>query len=153
MGTVMMTRIDMGDGVFVHASDIQLLDDAAVDRVIDWRPDLVLAAGPPLYLDWLGRSERERAWRNAERLARSIGVVILDHHLMRSEEGGVWLDALSATVGKKVYSAADRMGRAALLLEAQRVRLYKEMPVPEGWHDDYAKGCVDPDSYWRSFRG
>jgi hypothetical protein len=22
-----------------------------VDRVLDWRPDIVLAAGPPLYLD------------------------------------------------------------------------------------------------------
>jgi hypothetical protein len=27
-------------------------------------------------------------------------VLILDHHLMRSEEGGVWLDTLSATLAR-----------------------------------------------------
>jgi predicted metallo-beta-lactamase superfamily hydrolase len=151
MGTLMMTRIEMGRRVFVHASDIQLLDDVAVDRVIDWRPDIVLAAGPALYLDRLDASGRERAWRNAERLARSIAVVILDHHLLRGEEGGVWLDALSARVGRKVYSAAELMGRPRRLLEAQRARLYEEMPVPEDWHDDYAKGRVDPDGYLEAF--
>jgi predicted metallo-beta-lactamase superfamily hydrolase len=152
MGTVMMTRVEMEDGVFVHGSDIQLLDDAAVDRVIGWRPDLVLAAGPPLHLGWLGRSGRERAWRNGERLARKVGVVILDHHLLRSEDGGVWLDALGAGGGKTVCSAAERMGRPRLLLEAWRERLYEEMPVSRGWHDDYARGRVDPDSYLEEFK-
>ncbi|WP_319523746.1 hypothetical protein [uncultured Desulfosarcina sp.] len=41
MGTVMMTRIDMGCSIFVHASDIQLLDGPTVDRVIDWRRPLM----------------------------------------------------------------------------------------------------------------
>jgi predicted metallo-beta-lactamase superfamily hydrolase len=147
MGTVMMTRIDMGDQVFVHTSDIQLLDGPTVDRVIDFRPDIVLAAGPPLYLDRLSKAERKSAWENAVRLAQSIDVVILDHHLMRSEEGAVWLDELSATVGRKVYCAADFMGRTRQLLEAKRVQLYEQMPVPDTWHDDYAKDRVDPNSY------
>jgi len=124
-----------------------LLDDTTVDRIIDWRPDIVLAAGPPLYLDRLSKGKRERAWENAVRLAQNIEVVILDHHLMRSEEGAVWLDELSATVGRKVYCAADFMGRPRRLLEAERTQLYEEMPVPEKWHDDYANGRVDPDEY------
>jgi predicted metallo-beta-lactamase superfamily hydrolase len=143
MGTLMMTRIEMDSRVFVHASDIQLLDDTTVERIIDWQPDIVLAAGPPLYLDRLNKAERERAWDNAVRLAQSIDAVILDHHLMRSEEGAVWLDELSATVGKKVYCAADFMGRPRRLLEAERAQLYEEMPVPHGWHDNYAKGRGD----------
>lgn len=147
MGTVMMTRIEMGPQVFVHASDIQLLDASTVDLVIDWQPDVLLAAGPPLYLDRLRKAERQRAWDNALRLAKGIENVIIDHHLMRSEEGLVWLDALSATVGKKVYCAADYMGRKRCLLEAERVRLYEEMPVPDGWHDNYARGRQDPDEY------
>jgi predicted metallo-beta-lactamase superfamily hydrolase len=151
LGTVVMTRIEMEGGVFVHASDIQLLDDRAVDKVIDWRPNIVLVAGPPLYLERLGKSGRERAWRNAQRLARSIDVLILDHHLMRSEEGAVWLGALSAAVGRKVHSVAAMMGRPARLLEARRVQLYEEMPVREGWHDDYAKGRVDPDRYLEAY--
>jgi len=143
LGTLMMTRVKMENRVFVHASDIQLLDDLTVDQVIDWQPDIVLAAGPPLYREQLSKIERERAWDNALRLALNIDVIILDHHLMRSMEGEVWLDELSAAVGKKVYCAADFMGRPRQLLEAQREQLYEKMPVPDGWHDDYAKGLID----------
>ena len=152
MGTLMMTRIEMDNRVFVHASDIQLLDDSTVDRVIDWQPDIVLAAGPPLYLDRLSKFERERAWDNALRLVSNIDVVILDHHLMRSVEGEVWLDELSAAVGKKVYCAADFMGRPRQLLEAKRAQLYEKMPVPDGWHDDYAKGLVNTGQYFETIR-
>jgi predicted metallo-beta-lactamase superfamily hydrolase len=147
MGTLMLTRIDMGRRVFVHASDIQLLHDPTVEQVLDWRPDIVLAAGPPLYVEQLTHADRERAWGNALRLARNVETVILDHHLMRSEEGAVWLDRLSATAGKRVYCAADYMGQPRRLLEARRVKLYEDMPVPEGWHDEYAKGRVNPDRY------
>ncbi|WP_372985438.1 MBL fold metallo-hydrolase [Marinobacter sp.] len=138
-GTVMMTRVEMDDGVFVHASDIQLLDAATIDLLIDWRPDVVLAAGPPLYLDRLSSTLRETAWNNAVRLAQHIEVVILDHHLMRSREGAEWLDALSNTIGRQVYCAADYMGQPRRLLEAEREQWYQKIPVPEGWHEDYAQ--------------
>jgi len=147
LGTLMMTRIEMSSQVFVHASDIQLLDAPTVDKVIDWEPGIVLAAGPPLYLDRLRKGKRERAWNNAVRLAQSIDIVILDHHLMRSDEGAVWLDELSAAVGRKVYCAADFMGRPRQLLEAERVQLYEQIPVPEKWHDNYANGRVAPEEY------
>jgi len=148
IGTLMMTRIEMNNRVFVHASDIQLLDDSTVDQVIDWQPDIVLAAGPPLYLDRISKAERERAWDNAVRMAKNIEVVILDHHLMRSKEGAVWLDKLSEAVGKKVYCAADFMDQPRHLLEAERVQLYEKMPVPDGWHDNYAKGQMDTGEYF-----
>lgn len=150
-GTLMMTRIEMGKQVFVHASDIQLLDDTTLNHVIDWQPSIVLAAGPPLYLNRLSKVEQNRAWNNAVRLAENINVVILDHHLMRNVEGTAWLDRLSETVAKKVYCAADFMGRPRRLLEAERAELYARMPVPEGWHDDYYEGRVDPDEYLGAF--
>lgn len=131
LGTVMMTRIEMDDRVFVHASDIQLLDNSTVERVIDWQPDIILAAGPPLYLHRLSKADQERAWINALRLVQNIGVVILDHHLMRSQEGAVWLDELSAKSGKRVYCAADFMDRPRQLLEAKRMQLYKLMPLTD----------------------
>lgn len=151
MGSVMMTRVAMDSGVFVHASDIQLLDNKTIDQVIGWQPDIVLAAGPPLYLERLGKIERETAWANAVRLVQHIDAVILDHHLMRSQAGVVWLDRLSAKAGKKVYCAADYMGQPRQLLEAQRAHYYEMLPVPEDWHDDYAKGRVDPDDYLDMF--
>jgi len=136
-GGVMMTRIDMGDGVFVHASDIQLLDDATVEKILKWQPDIVFASGPPLYLSSLTATLRKQAWENALHLARSVDTLILDHHLLRCEDGAVWLDNLMKTSGGKVCCGADFMGKPRLLLEARRSYLYKKMPVPENWHQDY----------------
>jgi uncharacterized protein len=134
----MMTRIENQGRVFVHASDIQLLDDSTVDRIIDWRPTTVLAAGPPLYLGRLDTAGRKRAWDNAIRLVEHVNVVILDHHLMRSAEGKVWLSKIAQITGRCVYCAADYMGKPRRFLEAERQGLYDEMPVPPQWHNGAA---------------
>ena len=147
LGMVMMTRIE-GDGtVFVHASDIQLLNGEAVSRILAWHPDVVLAGGPPLYLSWLSPKRREVAWENALRLARDVDTLILDHHLLRSEEGVSWLGRLSSETGHAVICAADFMDHPRRLLEARREQLYREMPVPKGWHAAYARGEADTSHY------
>ena len=143
---VMMTRIEDGT-VFVHTSDIQLLDDHAVDRVLAWQPDILLAGGPPLYLEQLGAQLRDTAWQNAVRLAESVETVIFDHHLMRSFEGVQWLDRLSALSGRKVLCAADFMEMPRRLLEADRKALYEDMPVPGGWHREYAQGKASTEGF------
>jgi hypothetical protein len=143
----MMTRIEWGDTAFVHASDIQLLDGEAVSLIRNWQPDIVLAGGPPLYLPWLSPRHREMAWRNAQRLARHVDTLILDHHLLRCEEGLGWLARLSSETGRRVLCAADFMRRRRCLLEARRAELYKEMPVPDGWHEAYARGEADTGRY------
>jgi predicted metallo-beta-lactamase superfamily hydrolase len=147
LGTVMMTRIECGDTVFVHASDIQLLDGEAVSLIRDWQPDIVLAGGPPLYLPWLSPRRREMAWQNARRLARNVDTLILDHHLLRCEEGLSWLDRLSSETGHRVICAADFVGRPRHLLEARREKLYREMPVLQDWHEAYARGEADTNRY------
>ncbi len=148
LGTVMMTRVKDDETVFVHASDIQLLHAKAVSKILDWAPDIALVGGPPLYLSRLmGPKRRKRAWRNAERLARHIDTLILDHHLLRSEEGLSWLDRLSSETGHRVICAADFMERPRCLLEARREALYGEMPVPPGWHKAYARGQADTSGY------
>lgn len=151
-GNIMMTRIELGGGqVFVHASDTQLLDEQAVEIILDWQPSVVLAAGPPLYLQSLAASQRKKAWEHGVRLARNVAVLIVDHHVLRSEQGILWLERLSQTVGKKVYCAADFMGQPRLLLEARRRELYSKMPVPEQWHHDYAHSriAVEPGTFER----
>jgi predicted metallo-beta-lactamase superfamily hydrolase len=147
LGTVMMTRIEDKDGVFVHASDIQLLDGEAVSFILAWQPDIVLVGGPPLYLHRLSPRQRRRAWENALRLAGRVDTLILDHHLLRYEEGLAWLKRLSSETGHRVICAADFMGCPRLLLEARRRQLYDEMPVAEGWHDAYARGEADTGAY------
>ncbi len=146
-GFVMMTRVEEGKEVFVHASDIQLLDDDTVTFILAWQPTIVLASGPPLYLPHLSQKQRQMAWHNALRLAYRVDTLILDHHLMRSNGGARWLDKLSSITEHKVMCAADFLGRHRTLLEAWRQRLYAEMPVPEGWHKAFALGEVDTRQY------
>ena len=149
-GTVMMTRIETPQGVFVHAADIQLLNGEAVDQILDWRPDIVLTGGPPLYLEALGPDDRQIAWENGLRLARAVDTVILDHHLLRSRQGLDWLADLGAAAGREIRCAADFMRRPQRLLEADREDWYRRMPVAETWHKDYAGGLVDPEVYARA---
>jgi len=136
---VIMTRI-ADHTVFVHASDIQLLDDETVDLILEWEPDILLAGGPPLYLKRLSFQQRTKAWNNALRLANSVPTLVLDHHLLRNKEGIEWLCRLSLKSGRKVVCAADFMAKPRLLLEAERKALYDEMPVPRDWHQAYGEG-------------
>jgi len=146
---VMMVRIEEQKNVFVHASDIQLVDSETIDKIISWRPDIVLASGPPLYLYGDVSFERQRlnAWENALRLCENVGTLVVDHHLLRSAEGVSWLAKLKDACRNQVLSAADFMERAPLYLESWRKELYQWLPVDDDWHDAYAKGRVGFDQY------
>lgn len=139
-GTVMMTRITDGEEVFIHASDVQLLDSGAVATIFGWHPTILLASGPPLYLPALSPADREMAWNHAAFLAGNISTLILDHHLFRSLDGISWLADLAVATQNRVCCAAEFMGSRPLLLEARRAELYEKMPVPHGWHASYACG-------------
>lgn len=146
-GTVMMTRICEGDEVFIHASDIQLLDREAVLKVLAWEPTIVFASGPPLYLLHRVPEAGKEASENALLLARNVDTLILDHHLLRSFEGYSWLKELAERVENRVLCASEFMGKAPDLLEAQRKTLYEKRPVPSGWHEAYAKGKAGFEEY------
>jgi len=146
--TVIMTRVEE-DLVFVHASDIQLLNDEAVSQILDWKPDIALVGGPPLYLgNRISQSLIKKAWLNAQRLSQAVDTLILDHHLMRSYEGLKWIKSLSSKTKNKVICGADFMNKRRLLLEARRQQLYQEMPVLAGWHEAYTQGKTDTIHYW-----
>ena len=146
-GKVMMTRISDGGSVFVHASDIQLLSGYAISEILDFQPDIVLASGPPIYLRQFMTGREEVAWDNALQLACGVDTLILDHHLLRCEEGLSWLQRLSKETGHRVICAADFMERPRHLLEAWRPRLYREIPVHDGWHEQYARGSAGTERY------
>jgi len=145
--TVMMTKIEE-DCVFVHASDIQLLNDESISQIASWRPDIVLASGPPLYLFKLSKDQIRQAWQNAVMLSETVDTLIIDHHLLRDDIGIRWLRKLSSTSHKNILCGADFMNRPQMLLEAWRKDLYEQMPVPEGWHEAYGQGNVTTDYYW-----
>ncbi|MCK4646519.1 MAG: MBL fold metallo-hydrolase [Candidatus Aminicenantes bacterium] len=153
-GTVMMTRIKDRTEVFVHASDIQLLDGEPISQILDWKPDILLVSGPPLYLQHISSTMKKNAWQNALRLAREVETLILDHHLLRCMEGSRFLKDLSFMTKHRVISAADYAGKKPLPLEALRQRLYRELPVSKGWHKAYASGEADTKHYknWRGWK-
>ena len=146
-GTVMMTRIYEGDEVFVHTSDIQLLDRETVLTVLALKPTIVFTSGPPLYLSHRIPRAGKEAFENALLLARNVDTLILDHHLLRSFEGYNWLKELAENVKNRVLCAAEFMGKEPELLEAQRKILYEKMPLPSGWHEAYAKGEASFEEY------
>ena len=139
-GTVIMTRISEGDEVFVHSSDIQLLDRKTILEILSWKPTVVFASGPPLYLSHHVPEASKEALENAFLLAENVDTLILDHHLLRSFEGYNWLKQLARKVKNKVLCGAEFMGKEPELLEAQRKILYEKFPVSPGWHEAYAKG-------------
>ncbi|MBN1825819.1 MAG: MBL fold metallo-hydrolase [Candidatus Eisenbacteria bacterium] len=153
LGSVMMTRVEEDGFVFVHASDVQLLDRNTVEKILEWKPDVVLASGPPLYRSGTDPGLSSRAWDNAILLAGAAGVLVLDHHLLRSPEGVRWLAVLATRAEGRIVTAAEFMGRPLRFLEAWRAELYREMPVPEGWHEAYARGEANtaPFHRWRDW--
>lgn len=146
-GTVMMTRICEGDEVFVHSSDIQLLHREVVLKLLAWEPTFVFASGPPIYLSHRVPEAGKEASENALLLAKHVDTLILDHHLLRSFEGYSWLKELDEKVENRVLCAAEFMGKAPELLEAQREALYEKKPVLSGWHEAYASGKAGFEEY------
>ena len=146
--SLMMTRIEENKEVFVHASDIQMLNDEAIEQILDWQPGIVLASGPPVYLPGLTLQEQEGALRRTLHLAEKVDTLVLDHHLMRSKKGERWLDDASSLAGNKIICAADFMGVRRNLLEAERLLWYSRLPVPGGWHQAYARGEIDATAEW-----
>jgi predicted metallo-beta-lactamase superfamily hydrolase len=147
LGNVMLTRVRMGQEVFLHASDIQLLSTRSVLAILEISPDTLFVSGPPLYLGRLRPELVRKAWKNATLLAENIRTVIIDHHLFRSEEGLVWLENLNEHARGKVWSGAGYMGLTPHLLESMRSVLYRDITVPENWHAGFFKGMESTEQY------
>lgn len=147
LGEVMMTRIKLQDKVFVHASDIQFLYKPTVEKLIELQPDIVIASGPPLYLSHVDQKLAAEAAENILLLSSEVETLIVDHHLLRCEEGLSQLRELNEKSNNQIISAADFMGIKPCLLEARREELYDRFPVPADWHQDYEAGLIDTKDY------
>ncbi|TNE52315.1 MAG: hypothetical protein EP343_00705 [Deltaproteobacteria bacterium] len=128
LGKVIMVRVEEGSESFVHASDIQLLDDRAVDILCEWRPTVTFFSGPPLYILGQDASLIAAIQGRFARLSEACGTVIVDHHLLRSRESEAWFDQLTQT-HPNITCAADYKKQPRKLLEADRVLLYEQHPV------------------------
>ena len=134
MGWVLMTCVRSADETFLHASDVQgPISKATMRSILKEKPEIVVLGGPPTYLKGV-RVEEEvirRGMVNAAMIARSVPIVIFEHHILRSED---WrLDAkpvydAGAKVKNKVMTAADYLNQPVMDLESHRQALYEEEP-------------------------
>lgn len=110
-------------------------------------PNAVLAPWPPIYLPRLTLEDQDSALWRTLKLAGEAGIVILGRHLLNSKERQQRLDWVSSISRRKIICAADFMARNRNLLEADRVFWYREMPVPNGWHEAYGQGEATTEAY------
>ena len=137
LGWVLMTWVSSGDEMFLHASDVQgPMSDETTRLIIKEKLDVVALGGPPSYLEGVRvqKSSIHHGIANAAKIAQAVPNVILEHHILRSEE---WktdskpiYDA-AEKVGNKVVTAAEYLHQPVLILEAARQELYaREPPSP-----------------------
>ncbi len=137
---VIATLTDAGSIRILHAPDIQLLPQKLVEIVLEIKPEVILTDGPPIYR-YLSDLETVKellshAEKNLCKLCRVANKIIVDHHLLRCNEGYEWLKEQKKRfmkIGCEVCSAAEYMGQKPLLLEAWRKTLYEIMPFDNKW--------------------
>ena len=138
MGWVLMTRIRCGEETFLHASDVQgPMSKETLRLILKDKPSILVLGGPPIYLKGVRvqGSSIERGIMNAAKIAKTVPTVILEHHILRSEnwkaEAGPVLEAANEA-DNMVVTAAGYLNQPALILEARRQDLYtEEKPSPE----------------------
>ena len=143
LGTVVMTCIEAEGIRFLHASDIQFLDNDTVKEILKIKPDIVLASGPPIYLEDFMKDKKDIAFNNLLETSKNVGTLILDHHILRCKEGIDWLEKLKAESNNTVVCSADYMVKNRHFLEALREKLYRDLPVEKDWHNYYETEVFD----------
>ena len=120
--------------VFVHASDIQLLDDEPVNHILEWKPTALLVSGAAMYRN-PSATDMAAVRKRALRLSEAIPICIIDHHILRCIEGIEWLDDMRAETKGRIQCAADFMDSNRRLFEARRKERNENLPVPVNWHN------------------
>jgi hypothetical protein len=132
MGWVLMTSVRSGDETFLHASDVQgPMSKTTARLILKEKPDVLVLGGPPTYLEGVrvDGSFIQQGMENAARISAQIPTVILEHHLLRSEN---WRDEArrvydsSLKANHRVMTAAEYLGVPNMLLEPRRELLYDE---------------------------
>ena len=135
LGFVVSTMIEYNKQRVVFAPDVQgpIVDDTLA-YLLNMQPQLVIVGGPPLYIKSFSDTDRVLAKESLTKLAKYIPKIVVDHHLMRSEEWIPWLDPireLSSSIDHEVLTMAELSGQENSCLEAKRPQIYREFPPSE----------------------
>jgi len=134
LGYTVGLSIGRGNDKVMICSDIQgPVSETTLKYILGMNPQLLILGGPPLYLEGyrISADSISRACSNLRSLVKSIPRIIVDHHLLRSEDGlkTVFSERkIAEKHGNHVQTMAEFSGRENRLLEARRRRLYEESP-------------------------
>lgn len=114
---------------FLFTSDIEGANlDSQFRFILESNPDILLLDGPAITFP------ESRSHRICEIIEHTdVKTLIVDHHIMREVDWSVFIrDAidLAQEKGVRLVSAAGYCGERENLLEARRVELYREFPIP-----------------------
>ncbi|MHA2385076.1 MAG: MBL fold metallo-hydrolase [Candidatus Thorarchaeota archaeon] len=150
LGYVIATTVEY-DGVSVmFAPDLQgpvVQED--LKYILSSSPDLLLVGGPPIYLKRFEEQHRQFAFQSLTRLVKEIPLVVVDHHLMRSNDWFNWLGPIRVAadrVGNQIVSVAEMLGTENTCLESMRSTLYSEQPP----HSEFISWTDATDEYKKS---
>jgi hypothetical protein len=128
LGYVLMTTIDDGEKILLHASDVQgPVTTSAKDYIIKQAPDLLIMDGPPtIFIGWkFSLKNLEEASDNLIEIIEKLNCdVILDHHLLRDIKYQKNFAKPYELYGKKIKTFAEFLGRPNKTLEAHRKELW-----------------------------
>jgi len=144
LGWIIMTSIEYDGEKMLFASDVQgPMCDLTLEIILAEQPRLIIIGGPPTYLgEFRVKKEHiELGMQNLEKIATSVPLTVLGHHLLRDEE---WkqlsqpiFDAAKNS-GNIVVTAAEFMGKENNVLEFRRKRLF-ELEPPEADFEKWMK--------------
>lgn len=141
LGYVVATCVQYDTSKVVFAPDIQgPSNKRSLAHLLFLEPDVMIVGGPPIYLPkhLFGDDARSTALLCLVALANNVGVLVVDHHLMRSAGWNDWLKPVKNTaveMGNDVLSMAEFEGDDINCLEANRKRLYEDKPPSQDFID------------------
>ena len=134
LGWVTMVTVSYGDERFVFAPDVQgPMASITAELIKAQKPRLLLIGGPPFYLAGfkVDAVQLRNAVANLKSIVEAVPTTIIEHHTLRDSAWQTNLAGVSeaaAEAGHRIVTGAEYAGKANLLLEAKRARLYADHP-------------------------
>lgn len=135
LGWVIMSMIEYQDEKFLFAPDVQGPMSINTFKIIKReKPQVLMIGGPPFYLSKfkVGEQQLQAGLKHLEEIIETVPCIVLEHHILRDKDWrgkvkSVYNRALGT--GHKILTAAEFLGKPNMFLEAERKKLFVEIPI------------------------
>jgi predicted metallo-beta-lactamase superfamily hydrolase len=138
LGYILVVEIRSGGKTLAFYPDVQgPTAERSLHRILETKPDILIIGGPPIYLSGWRINEKiiEQGLSNLATIAENIPLILIDHHILRNEDGLARITELAKISQKhnhEIRTFAEHLGLSNRLLEARRRQLFEEFPpTPE----------------------